>query len=240
MDCICNRMAQTTVDMNIKKLGLLLTSAIVGMVHVCKADLGLCAPLPADTNVVSFVSISRNAATSNAVLTLYAPTALPVDVFSRERIDYGDWSLCASTNAIHPFTELTIPSPVASRFFAASRGDIDLDGDGIPDGRESFLYHTNPSLWDTSGDGLSDGAKVNLGLNPLSRDTDCDGFDDDEELALGSDPAVATPRAAATIRYIYDDDDRLTAAYVGASHGAATTSLTPAGNPATLHERSAR
>jgi len=216
-----------------------LTSAIVGMVNVCKADNGVGEPTPMDTNAVSFVSVSRDAATSNAILTLYSPTVLPVDVFARERLDSGDWSLCASTNALHPFTELTIPSPAASRFFAASRGDVDLDGDGIPDGREVFLYHTNPSLWDTSGDGLSDGAKVVQGLNPLLRDTDGDGFEDDEELASGSDPKTFTSGASATIRYCYDDDDRLTVTYSGARQGAATVALTPAGNPATLHERSA-
>lgn len=197
-------------------------------------------PTPTDTNAVYFVAVSREAATSNAFLTLYAPEDLPVDVFARERLDSGNWSLCGTTNAIHPFTELTIPSPTASRFFAASRGDVDLDGDGIPDGREFFLYRTNPTLWDTSGDGLSDGAKVVQGLNPLLRDTDGDGFDDDEELVSGSDPKAFTPGASATIRYIYDDDDRLTATYSGAGQGAATIILTPAGNPATLHERSAR
>ena len=219
---------------------VLLTSAVVGMVNVCKADSGVVAPMPADTNVVSFVRISRDAATSNAVLTLYAPTALPVDVFARERLDSGEWCLCGTTNAINPFTELTIPSPTASRFFAASRGDVDLDDDGIPDGREVFLYHTNPALWDTSGDGLSDGAKVVQGLNPLLRDTDGDGFDDDEELASGSAPTAFSPGASATIRYCYDDDDRLTATYTGAGQGAATISLPPAGNAATLHVRSAR
>jgi len=194
----------------------------------------------ADTNAVSFVAVSHDAATLNTVLTLCSPTVLPVDVFAREHLDFGDWSLCASTNAIHPFTELTIPSPTASRFFAASRGDVDLDGDGIPDGREVFLYHTNLALWDTSGDGLSDGVKVAQGLNPLLRDTDGDGFEDDEELAYDSDPMAFAPGANATIRYIYDDDDRLTATYSGARQGAATVSLSPAGNPATLHERSAR
>ena len=191
--------------------GMLMT-AIVGMVYVCKSASGLVAHIPMDTNAVSFVAVSHDAATSNAVLRLYAPKALSVDVFARECLDSGDWGLCASTNAIHPFTELTIPSPAASRFFAASSGDIDLDGDGIPDGREAFLYHTNPTLWDTSGDGLSDGAKVAQGLNPLLCDTDGDGFDDDEEFASGSDPKTFTSGASATIRYVYDDDDRLSPA----------------------------
>ena len=218
----------------------MLTTAIVGMVYVCKSASGLVAHIPMDTNALSFVSVSRDAATSNAILTLYAPMALPVDVFARERLGSGDRSLCASTNELHPFTELTIPSPVASRFFVASRGDVDLDSDDIPDGREVFLYRTNPALWDTSGDGLSDGVKVAQGLNPLLRDTDGDGFEDDEELAYDSDPMAFAPGANATIRYIYDDDDRLTATYSGARQGAATVALTPAGNPATLHERSAR
>ena len=210
---------------------------------LCKAEIsitrGVGSALPADTNDLSFVHFSCDTAATNAAFTLYAPEPMPIDLFARNRLDDSGWSLCGVFNAFYPFTDVTVPSSASSRFFVAARGDVDSDSDGIPDGREVFLYRTNPALWDTSGDGLSDGAKVVQGLNPLLRDTDRDGFDDDDELALGSDPAVATPRAAATIRYIYDDDDRLTAAYIGASLGAATTSLTPAGNPATLHERSA-
>ena len=29
------------------------------------------------------------------------------------------------------------------------------------------IYHTNPLLWDTDGDGISDGVEVETGSNPL-------------------------------------------------------------------------
>ena len=201
---------------------------------------GAASPLPSDTNRISFVCISCDTAATNAAFTLYAPEPMPIDLFARERLDDGGWSLCGAFNAFCPFTDVTVPSSASSLFFVAACGDVDSDADGISDGRERFLFRTNPALWDTSGDGLSDGAKVAQGLNPLLRDTDCDGFDDDEELASGSDPTAFTSGAGATIRYVYDDDDRLTATYSGYGQGAATVSLTPAGNPATCHERSAR
>ncbi len=222
----------------LRSLNWILIFIFVEVAGICNADVavapGVGVQLPSDTNRISFVCISCDTAATNAAFTLYAPEPMPIDLFARNRLDDSGWSLCGVFNAFYPFTDVTVPSSASSRFFVAARGDVDSDSDGIPDGRECFLFRTNPALWDTSGDGLSDGAKVNLGLNPLSRDTDCDGFDDDEELALGSDPAVATPRAAATIRYIYDDDDRLTATYSGSGQGAATISLSPAGNSATL------
>ncbi len=50
-------------------------------------------------------------------------------------------------------------------------------------------YGTNPSEADTDGDGLSDGAEVNVhGSDPLLRDTDADGLDDALELSLGTSP----------------------------------------------------
>lgn len=38
-------------------------------------------------------------------------------------------------------------------FVTAGNADIDFDGDGIKDAREKFLYHTDPKLSDTDGDG---------------------------------------------------------------------------------------
>ena len=48
------------IDSN-KRLPLLLATAIVGMVNICNAVPAVGAPMPADSNAVSFVGISRDA-----------------------------------------------------------------------------------------------------------------------------------------------------------------------------------
>jgi hypothetical protein len=45
----------------------------------------------------------------------------------------------------------------------------DSDGDGLTDAYELLVSHTNPNNASTSGDGISDGDKVLLGLNPLAQ-----------------------------------------------------------------------
>ena len=131
------------------------------------------------------------------------------------------------------------PSVMPVSAFFASGTHVDSDGDGIFDSRERFLHGTNPSHWDTDGDGLSDGDEITSGIDPLSRDTDGDGYPDDEEIAFSTNPLVANTGAATTIRYVYDDDDRLTATYVGADGGASLTGWTSTGDPATASERAA-
>ncbi|MGA3163627.1 MAG: hypothetical protein ABSD77_05445 [Verrucomicrobiota bacterium] len=44
---------------------------------------------------------------------------------------------------------------------------LDSDGDGLTDAYEKLISHTDPNNPDTSGDGISDGWEVALGLNPL-------------------------------------------------------------------------
>jgi len=57
---------------------------------------------------------------------------------------------------------------------------------------EECLNGTDPTLWDSDGEGLSDGDEVNLyGTDPVLIDTDGDGFDDYVEVAAGSDPLVS-------------------------------------------------
>ena len=131
------------------------------------------------------------------------------------------------------------PSVMPVSAFFASGTHVDSDGDGIFDSRERFLHGTNPSHWDTDCDGLSDGDEITSGIDPLSRDTDGDGYPDDEEIASSTNPLAANTGAATTIRYVYDDDDRLTAAYVGADGGASLTGWTSTGDPATASERAA-
>ena len=134
-----------------------------------------------------------------------------------------------------PESPTNMPS---AAFFAAGTHD-DSDADGLYDGRELRLHGTDPHCADTDGDGLSDGAEVAAGTDPLLRDTDGDGYPDDEEAAASTNPLVADAGASGTIRYFYDADDRLVAAYAGAGGGASVTGWTQSGDPPVVSERSA-
>jgi hypothetical protein len=66
--------------------------------------------------------------------------------------------------------------------------DTDDDGDGVPDATENVLG-TDPENADSDGDGLSDGAEVNVHFtNPSEGDSDGDGVSDRDELVAGADP----------------------------------------------------
>ncbi|MDR6884330.1 S-layer homology domain-containing protein [Bacillus sp. 3255] len=57
----------------------------------------------------------------------------------------------------------------------------DTDGDGVSDGDEVKVHHTNPLKADTDEDGLVDSSEVLLGFDPLKVDTDGDGLIDSKE-----------------------------------------------------------
>lgn len=88
--------------------------------------------------------------------------------------------------------------------------DPDSDHDGIPNRFETAtgIYvsatdtGTNPTNPDTDGDGLSDGAEVNIyHSNPNMADTDGDGFNDGFEVSTGFSPtsAASTPDTLSSI-----------------------------------------
>jgi outer membrane protein OmpA-like peptidoglycan-associated protein len=61
----------------------------------------------------------------------------------------------------------------------------DTDGDGLSDGDEVLKYHTDPLKPDTDGDGLSDGDEVfRYHTDPLKVDTDGDGLSDYDEVKV--------------------------------------------------------
>lgn len=193
---------------------------------------------PTDTNRIAFAGV-KNSSPEVFSFDLYSPGNLPIDIFFRVGLRNGPlWNYAGTVQAIAPFTPSAVIAPTGSLFLHAARGNIDSDGDGIPDGMETLHFGTNPHLWDSSGDGLSDWIKIyRYGLDPLQRDSDGDGYSDDEELLAGTDPTTANPGAHDSIRYYYDEDDRLTGGYLGADAGATTATLTPAGNPVKLQER---
>lgn len=70
----------------------------------------------------------------------------------------------------------------------------DADKDGLADYDELFMYYTEPSKFDTDGDGFGDGDEIKKGYSPLVKlkkmyevDTDKDGLNDWLELAFATD-----------------------------------------------------
>ncbi len=126
---------------------------------------------------------------------------------------------------------------IPCRYYILNDPSMDADFDGISDGREAYILLTDPMLADTSGDGLLDGWLVLYGLDPLSfnalDDSDNDGFSNLEEQEKGTDPTQADfsgdTGTVATIRYYYDEDDRLTDFFCG-TEVAQKTILTAAHN----------
>ena len=66
----------------------------------------------------------------------------------------------------------------------------DGDGDGISDWDEFFTCHTDPSLVDSDHDGLDDPTEIYMGLNPTNPDTDNDGLHDGDEISHGTYPLI--------------------------------------------------
>ncbi|MGH3676979.1 MAG: hypothetical protein ACRDU5_14820 [Mycobacterium sp.] len=67
----------------------------------------------------------------------------------------------------------------------------DNDNDGIEDWREQRAVCSDPKLYDTDYDKLSDGKEVELGTNPCHHDPDDDNFPDSNEVQRGTDPFKA-------------------------------------------------
>jgi hypothetical protein len=80
---------------------------------------------------------------------------------------------------------------------AGASAQIDSDTDGIPDVDETATYGTDPRNADSDLDGVTDGAELAAGTNPLvadsgaAVDSDSDGLLDTDEAAFGTDPGIA-------------------------------------------------
>ena len=87
---------------------------------------------------------------------------------------------------------------VTSRFFRiglvlTNGGNLDSDGDGLPDWYEINIFHTNPLDADSDNDGMPDGFEVAYGLNPSGNgdyqlDGDGDGIQNIDEFVYELDP----------------------------------------------------
>ena len=92
------------------------------------------------------------------------------------------------TNGVGVWVDSNISSNARVRFYGVA-DRTDTDEDGLTDGTEKFVYHTNPDEPDTDGDELGDYEEVETyETNPLNPDTDGDGLSDGWETQNNLNP----------------------------------------------------
>ncbi|MFA6568373.1 MAG: chitobiase/beta-hexosaminidase C-terminal domain-containing protein, partial [Victivallales bacterium] len=109
------------------------------------------------------------------------------------------WTDAGRADAEFPYLSRSKINGTFMRIFIVSRQDIDSDSDGLSNGRERFVYGTNPENPDTDGDGISDGGEVSIyHTNPDMTDSDSDGYGDFQEInTYHTDPNNAASSPAA-------------------------------------------
>ncbi len=144
---------------------------------------------PVDTNKIAFTKVDKPVDSCAFNFELYSPGALPVDIFSTHDLR-TNWTYSGTVNASYPFTQSAVYATNSMFFLMAGNGNLDDDGDGIPNAMETFYFGTNPKRWDTAGSLLSDWEKLyRYSLDPLVNDSDGDGLLDGEEIESGLNPA---------------------------------------------------
>ncbi len=148
---------------------------------------------PADTNRIAFARASP-APAGTFGFNVYTPADLPVDIFSKADLTDGQrWGYAGTVQALTPFTPAGVTAAPGALYLHSARGDIDTDGDGIPDGMELLHFGTNHALWDSDGDDISDWFELyHYGTNPHSGDSDGDGLADLQEVSSGLNPNKLT------------------------------------------------
>ena len=92
---------------------------------------------------------------------------------------------------VPPPTPVTGLPPTSTATTTAPVAEVDTDGDGLNDRRETELG-TDPAKADTDGDGLSDGDEtLKYRTNPVAKDTDGDTYEDGQEIKGGYNPLGA-------------------------------------------------
>ena len=195
------------------------------------------APKDADRLVVR--GFRANISTNHLHLVdVRTPSDSIVNVLGASDLSGTNWTFCGIGSFARGHSSAGLVESNRTYFVTLVNGTGDSDGDGISDILETMVYGTNPYKADTSGGGLKDGEKVfRYGLDPFVRDTDGDGYYDDEEIANYQNPTVFNPGADRTIRYVYDEDDRLIGTHFGKGTGQMRTTLSPAGNPMAVEKK---
>lgn len=103
--------------------------------------------------------------------------------------DYNNWKGMLDTDGEG------LPDSIED-FILTDKNEIDTDGDGLSDFYELFVIFTDPTLYDSDengvsdgdedfdGDGLSNKDEYQLGTDPCSKDSDNDGMDDYTEVCI--------------------------------------------------------
>ncbi len=99
---------------------------------------------------------------TNGVYDLFGTTNLSANV---PGLNVTNWVWLARTTAWQTNISMANLWPDMGFFILGTM--LDSDGDGLTDAYEKLVSHTDPNNPDTSGDGISDGWEVALGLNPL-------------------------------------------------------------------------
>ncbi len=100
----------------------------------------------------------------------------------------ADAQLAATTAAEQVAAEQAAAEQAAAAPSVVDATAIDSDSDALTDAQETDIYGTNPLVLDTDGDGVSDGAEVSAGTNPLIP----------EAPAASADPGVSDTATANT------------------------------------------
>lgn len=139
--------------------------------------------------------IRGNPVSNGVNVVVHAPDGFTdrVEIYACSNLAAGNWRVAVENlRPVGSSPAQWYADAGRSGFFMAGNMDVDSDGDDLPDAREKYVHKTNPLMWDSAGDWLSDGWKVAHGLNPLisngSADSDNDGLDNSAEYMWGTDP----------------------------------------------------
>jgi hypothetical protein len=148
---------------------------------------------------VTNIQVAVETQTNGMLVTVVYPDEFTnrVDVYACTNLLDAWWDLGVTTNVnlSTNWIEWLDTFLLEHRFYAAGNADVDTDADGLPDAREKFMYHTNPSNADSDNDGMADGWEVSYGFNPLDAsdaggDADLDGLSNWMEYVIGSGPRI--------------------------------------------------
>ena len=98
--------------------------------------------------------------------TLWTPISPPFNGLESEW-DFGTTNLVL-TNGVGVWEDLNISSNARVRFYGVAER-ADADHDGLTDGAELFVYHTDSTNPDSDGDGWNDGEEIGAETDPLDR-----------------------------------------------------------------------
>lgn len=110
--------------------------------------------------------VNDEGVTNISTNTLWNPTSPPFNGLESDW-DFGTTNLVL-TNGVGTWEDSNISSNARVRFYGAAERE-DADHDGLTDGAELFVHHTDPGNPDTDGDGWSDGAEIEAETDPLDR-----------------------------------------------------------------------